>query len=83
MHWRSRLNTSEASIRYIQMSSINLQTPIIYPSVVFFSIRIVPIIMLRYVLRIIMHGTFYGNLPWPEFCSILQLRANQNFYTAR
>ncbi len=27
----------------IQMSSINLQTPIIYPSVVFFSIRIVTI----------------------------------------
>ncbi len=27
----------------IQMSSINLQTPIIYPSVVFFSMRIVPI----------------------------------------
>ncbi len=44
MLWRSRLNTSEASIRYkIQMSSINLQTPIIYPSVVFFSIRIVTI----------------------------------------
>ncbi len=38
MRWRSRLNTSEASI-----CSINLQTPIIYPSVVFFSIRIVPI----------------------------------------
>ncbi len=27
----------------IQMSSINLQTPIIYPSVGFFSMRIVPI----------------------------------------
>ncbi len=24
-----------------------------------------------------MHGPFYGNLSRPEFCSILQLRANQ------
>ncbi len=58
MRGRSRLNTSEVSIRYrtvdyiglfyldsiLNLASINLQTPIIYPSVVFFSIRIVSII---------------------------------------
>ncbi len=56
MLWRSRLNTSEAQrvwtesgqIPIYKISSINLQTPIIYPSVVFFSISIVTIIsMLR------------------------------------
>ncbi len=34
---------------HIQMSSINLQTPIIYPSVVFFSIRIVSIKLMQVV----------------------------------
>ena len=31
-------------------------------------------------LRIIMHGPFYGNLSWPEFCSIQHLRANPHSF---